>query len=249
MMRTFLLPFLALIMVVACTTEDDITVTTSDLSTSIDENPSQGQLVGQVSGTASVGFVVYSIAGQNPPGAMIIDPTTGELTVLDPCAFDFEVNPTVTAQVIVAAGSSSQVSNVTVTVNDTPEGNIWTGATIVFTKDDSANPTAEANQDRITDQVWIARGNSRGIYNANSESGYVGNVSPAGTEWAFGTTSDLCSLTFESWEEVHGGAPQSTINQDMVLHLISEDIYIDIKFLSWTCCGDGGGFSYQRSTM
>ncbi len=33
----------------------------------------------------------------------------------------------------------------------------------------------------------------------------------------------------------------------MVLHLITDDIYIDIKFLSWTS-GGNGGFSYERST-
>jgi hypothetical protein len=34
----------------------------------------------------------------------------------------------------------------------------------------------------------------------------------------------------------------------MVVHLITDDIYIDIKFLSWTSGGAGGGFSYERST-
>ncbi|MCX5654761.1 MAG: autotransporter-associated beta strand repeat-containing protein, partial [Planctomycetota bacterium] len=32
------------------------------------------------------------------------------------------------------------------------------------------------------------------------------------------------------------------------MHLISEDIYIDIKFTSWTSGGAGGGFSYERAT-
>ena len=43
---------------------------------------------------------------------------------------------------------------------------IWTGSTKIFTKGNSANPTMEANQDRITDKVWITRGNNGGqIYN------------------------------------------------------------------------------------
>jgi hypothetical protein len=35
-----------------------------------------------------------------------------------------------------------------------------------------------------------------------------------------------------------------------VVHLISDDIYLDINFTSWTQGGDvnGGGFSYTRST-
>ena len=32
----------------------------------------------------------------------------------------------------------------------------------------------------------------------------------------------------------------------MSLRLIEEDLYFDIIFTSWTCCGDGGGFSYVR---
>ena len=34
----------------------------------------------------------------------------------------------------------------------------------------------------------------------------------------------------------------------MVVHLITDDIYIDIKLLSWSSGGTGGGFSYERST-
>ena len=32
----------------------------------------------------------------------------------------------------------------------------------------------------------------------------------------------------------------------MSLHLIEEDNYFDVVFHSWTCCGNGGGFSYTR---
>ena len=43
------------------------------------------------------------------------------------------------------------------------------------------------------------------------------------------------------------GCPPCQVGNDMVLHLITDDIYIDIKYLSWTQNGQGGGFSYQRS--
>jgi hypothetical protein len=38
------------------------------------------------------------------------------------------------------------------------------------------------------------------------------------------------------------------MNLDMVVHLITDDIYLDIKFTSWTGGGNGGGFTYERST-
>jgi Bacterial Ig domain len=43
------------------------------------------------------------------------------------------------------------------------------------------------------------------------------------------------------------GGPLDTIGVNAVLHLIAEDIYIDIKFITWTSVS-GGGFAYERST-
>src|SRR5258705_13940395 len=60
---------------------------------------------------------------------------------------------------------------------------IWTGPPTTFSKADGADPTQAANQDRLTPNVWITRGNFQGLYNAKSEAGY-GSSSPAGTEWA-----------------------------------------------------------------
>ena len=44
----------------------------------------------------------------------------------------------------------------------------------------------------------------------------------------------------------HGKCPPCAVGKDAVLHLISEDIYIDIKITSWV--SGQGSFSYQRST-
>lgn len=124
---------------------------------------------------------------------------------------------------------------------------VWDGPSIVFTKADFADPTLPANQDRITDNVWLTRGIVGGVYNAAVADSYTFD-SPLDTEWAYGSAADYESLTFSTWFDWHGGNPPSTIGQDAVVHLISEDIYLDITFLEWTCCAGGGGFSYQRST-
>jgi len=42
---------------------------------------------------------------------------------------------------------------------------IWTGADLTFTKTGGSNWTLEANQDRLTNNVWITRQNSKPIYN------------------------------------------------------------------------------------
>jgi hypothetical protein len=132
----------------------------------------------------------------------------------------------------------------------------WTGPMITFTKTNNADWTLEQNQDRITDKVWITRGENRGIFNIAVES--VGGQSgtgpqPSDTEWAFGSISDgVQNLSFSTWGATHSsttaGNPPSLIGRNMVVHLITDDIYIDIRFLSWSTSGSGGGFSYERSS-
>ena len=129
-----------------------------------------------------------------------------------------------------------------------PSGIVWNGPTITFTKNDYADCTLEENQDRLTDQTWITRDDYEGLFNAYSESFFNYVDSPTNTEWAYGTTADYLSLTYQPWIDWHGWNPPGTVGQDAVLHLINENIYIDIKFISWTEGGAGGGFSYQRST-
>lgn len=113
--------------------------------------------------------------------------------------------------------------------------------------------TLEENQDRISDSVWITRGTRRGIFNIVQESAFTGtgasSPSPIGTEWALGTTADFDTLDYGTWGSVHGGNPFSLIGQDVVVHLIDEDIYIDLRFTSWGDPNSGGAFSYVRSTI
>jgi hypothetical protein len=127
---------------------------------------------------------------------------------------------------------------------------IWSGSKITFTKATGADWTLPQNQDRITDNVWITRQDTQGIFNIKQESsfdkGSSDPASPLGTEWAYGTTANLGSLTFSKWRAWAVNNPVQTVGQDAVLHLIAEDVYIDIKFLSWD--QRAGGFSYERST-
>ncbi len=125
---------------------------------------------------------------------------------------------------------------------------IWTGPTMTFSKENSADWTIETNQDRITKNVWLTRANSQGIFNIAIEENYVNSSSPAVTEWAYGTTASIESLVFKKWEDLCGSQPLNLVNQDLVVHLITDDIYIDIKFTFWQHGGGGGGFTYKRST-
>jgi len=127
---------------------------------------------------------------------------------------------------------------------------IWTGPPTTFERENilGLNLNSAINQDRITGLVWITRDATQGIFNIKTEPSYI-NISPADTEWAFGTTANI-EISFSNWETTVGGSTLSMLGRDMVLHLITDDIYIDIKFISWAEeKADGhGGFSYERST-
>jgi len=57
----------------------------------------------------------------------------------------------------------------------------------------------------------------------------------------------VANLTFRPWVEWNAKVPPSMVGRDAVLHLITEDIYIDITFTAWGTSG-AGSFTYRRST-
>jgi hypothetical protein len=123
---------------------------------------------------------------------------------------------------------------------------VWNGSFITFTEPVGGNPTLPVNQDRITANVWITRGSTMGIYNVKRENFFTRFLSPAGTEWAYGSLDNYSSLTYHNWETWNGKDPPGMIGRSAVMHLITDDIYLGVNFLSWG--GNGGGFSYERST-
>jgi len=123
---------------------------------------------------------------------------------------------------------------------------VWPGYAAAFTKPDGADWTLPEHQDRITPGVWITRGSSGGLFNIAAEPGYT-PASPAGTEWAIGTTAEYESLEYMSWRDAVMMCPPCVIGTPMGVHLISEDIYIDIRMTAWSQ-GAGGGFAYERGS-
>jgi hypothetical protein len=132
--------------------------------------------------------------------------------------------------------------------------NVWQGSMITFTKENNSDWTLEGNQDRITENVWITRQNIKGLFNIVVESSdAIGNAcqgpEPSDTEWAYGSFEDISSLTFQNLGDLIGCNFQNIVNgENIILHLITDDVYINLKFISWSI-GNGGGFSYERSTM
>jgi len=133
------------------------------------------------------------------------------------------------------------------TAEDEPEATIWTGPSITFTKEDFADHTDPANQDAITDKVVLTRSFQGALFNVLSEN-TAGSTSPAGTEWAVGNTDDIENLEFQALKPTVDYKMKDAPGIPLVLHLIEEDIYLDVTFLSWSPGGSAGGFSYERTT-
>ena len=138
----------------------------------------------------------FSIVSQSDSGAISVNATRGQITVADASLFDYESRMVLTAVVRVSSGSVSEDITVTINLVDIVEVDVttltlWEGTPITFTKDNGGDPTQSESQDRITDNVWLTRGDVGILFNAVSESAASNGSSPAGTEWAQGTFADL----------------------------------------------------------
>ena len=229
-----------------------VVITAADLAATTPENPEAGATLGTVQASVIKGSLQYSLTSQSVAGALAVNASTGAVTVADVALFDFETVQTLTANIRVSTGNVTEDITVTITLTDVDEVDasytIWTGVTLVFTKSSGGDPTLASQQDAIMDNVKITRGNTGGqIYNIVTENAANSSVSPAGTEWALGTLNDIANLTFEPFRAATGGKPKDVIGQNMVLHLIANDVYLSVKITSWAT-GKAGGFIYERST-
>lgn len=120
------IPIILLSLIIISCNEDsltnnqtNITVSTSDFTATIDENPSINQIIGIIEGTTNEGNVEFSIIEQSPNNSLEVN-QLGILSVSDNSLFDYETNPIITAVVKVANGSVFSYSNVSITLNNIP---------------------------------------------------------------------------------------------------------------------------------
>ena len=140
----------------------------------VDENAPAGTVVGSVTATdadAPANSLTYSIISGNDSGAFAIDPNTGEITVANPAALNFEVDNQFTLVVRVTDNSNPtpQTADATVTINvdDIDEGPVITNPfpngtyhigsvpafvmpDATFTYDDVSNPSYAGAQLRVS---------------------------------------------------------------------------------------------------
>jgi len=111
--------FASVLFFYSCSSDDDAppAPSASDITTTIDENPASGSVIGTITTNLS-GTLSFSISSQSVANALTINGTTGEVTVSNGLAFDFESNPTITAAVSVTNSTETAAGNVTVTLNN-----------------------------------------------------------------------------------------------------------------------------------
>jgi hypothetical protein len=138
---------------------------------------------------------------------------------------------------------------------------VWSGLTKTVFKPSFADHTLPENQDVLTANVIFTRHQfGGGLINIAAEDLYTSFVSPLDTEWATDfTTDETIAATnwqalesaeaFTSWIEAFGGTgTQGTLiaGRAAVVHLITDDIYLDLQFESFLP-GQGNSYTYVRA--
>lgn len=139
-----------------------------------------------------------------------------------------------------------------------PAQTVWSGFTFQFTKPSGADGTLPENQDSISPNVRLARGDTNGLYNAEYETGFDAAVSPDFTLWATHINNPEADIAAENYANLvfdpftaayEGQVGNSILGGNAVLYLTADNIYLDIQFTSWTTGHQlpSGGFSYLRA--
>ncbi len=101
---------LCIILFISCGNDDDTdigpdnSINAQDLiSMTIDENPETGQSIGTINATSNLPLT-FSILEQAFTNAIVLNPSTGELTVGDASFFNFEINPAIQGVIEISNG-------------------------------------------------------------------------------------------------------------------------------------------------
>lgn len=125
----FSLLIVGLVLMTSCNNEEEViptTITANDFSASIDENPTNGDVIGMVEATVNQSNITaYEISSQSVDGAITLNSTTGEITVADATAFDYETNQSITGKIkIITEDAIEKEVSFILTINNLAEPDI-----------------------------------------------------------------------------------------------------------------------------
>ena len=185
---------------------------TEDFDVTIDENPTDGQVLGAVQATGD-GTLNYSITSQTPANALAINASTGELTVVDPNLFDFETNPVLTADILVDNSVNTETLIATIALNDLDEAsaqNLNVGINENPTNGEVLG-TIQANGGNLTYTITFQ--NPAGAFNINASTGEL-------------TVADATLFDFETNPNM-----LATISVENSVNMVSVNANIDLNDL------------------
>ncbi|MBX2893174.1 MAG: hypothetical protein KF734_19845 [Saprospiraceae bacterium] len=195
----------------------------------------------QLSGASylwNTGANTASISGLS---AGLYSVTVGSSAGCDDVSGSFTIEESITitgASTICQGGSATLQANINGPV-------IWNSGSFIFEK------TSPGQADAIVPSTHITRGYSGFIYNAVTQNGpsasgvcgpVVNNVM-----WALGYIDDWASLTYTNTMPIPNCSGSSIPGLQLVMHLVAENIYLQVTFNYWQG-GGGGNFTYTRTT-
>jgi hypothetical protein len=146
----------------------------------------------------------------------------------------------------------------TVTSQPVVAQTVWSGFTKTFTKPAGSDYTLPQYQDALTASVIFTRANFGGLFNVAAESSFTSSFSPKLTEWATDinnltetiAATNWQNLAFTNWVDAFGGPVQvghTIAERFAVVHLLPDNVYLDLRFTMWGNGPEGAGFSYTRA--
>jgi hypothetical protein len=195
----------------------------NDQSFSVDENAANGTPVGTVvANDPDAGdHLTYSITAGNTGGAFALDAATGEITVANSAALDYETHPTFTLTVEVAdSGTPGQTASATVTihlhdVNEAPAINNQSFSVDENAANGTPVGTVVASDPDAGDHLIyaITAGNTGGAFALNSTTGEITVANRAALDYE---THPTFTLTVEVTDS---GTPGLAASATVTIHL------------------------------
>jgi len=191
-----------------------------DFAITIDENPSNGAILGTVQATGD-GTLSYSITSQTPAGAIAINANTGELTVVDATLFDFETNPTITANITVDNSLNSEIAGVTIDLNNVNEIGDYNYGGIIFWIDPASNNSSGlviSLDYQATNVAWGCTGTTTGAIGTAIGTGETNTATIMASGCATGSAAEYVSNlnlngyndwflpSLDEWNEVYANS-------------------------------------------
>lgn len=92
-----------------------------NFETSVDENPEEGAVLGTLNASSQQGTVTFALVSQSIPNSLAVNANSGELTVNEVSAFDFEINTSIEAVFSASLNGETVEASIAIAINDLTE--------------------------------------------------------------------------------------------------------------------------------